>query len=278
MMEESSIQARIEEAAEVISKLYSDKPETCIVLGSGLAPIAGRCKIEAEIKYSEIPHFPMPTTPGHEGVLLIARVGNTLTYMMNGRYHYYEGYSTQEVTFPFRVLAFLGVRNLILTNAAGGVNSGMLPGDLMVIRDHLSMFCESPLRGPNLDSFGPRFPDQTHVYNPEFIETILSISALKNIPVHTGIYAYMKGPQYETPAEIRALRMLGADAVGMSTVPEAIIASHSGMRVLAISCITNLAAGMTEMPLSHLEVIEVGASASDRSIDLLEAFLDAAAL
>lgn len=278
MSEESLFQARVEEAAEVIRKLHAEKPQTCIVLGSGLAPMAERCSIEAQIRYSQIPYFPTPTTPGHEGILLVARVGNTLTYMMNGRYHYYEGYSTQEITFPFRVLASLGVRNLILTNAAGGINPGMNPGDLMVIRDHLSMFCDSPLRGPNLNAFGPRFPDQTHVYNPDFIETIMNISVSKNIPLHIGVYAYMRGPQYETPAEIRALRILGADAVGMSTVPEAIIASHSGMRVLALSCITNLAAGITDMPLSHTEVIETGAAASDRSISLLEEFLSAASL
>jgi len=278
MQTESLFQTHIEEAAQAIRKMHSEKPETCIVLGSGLAPMVTRCQIEAEIKYSEIPYFPTPTTPGHEGVLLVARVGETLTYMMNGRFHYYEGYSTQEITFPYRVMAFLGVRNLILTNAAGGINPSMNPGDLMVIRDHLSMFCESPLRGPNMDSFGPRFPDQTHVYNPVFIETLLNISEKKNIPLHMGVYAYMRGPQYETPAEIRALKLLGADAVGMSTVPEAIVASHSGLRVLAISCITNLAAGIIDMPLSHTEVMEVGAAASDRSISLLEAFLSEAVL
>jgi purine-nucleoside phosphorylase len=278
MQTESLIQARIEEAAQAIRKIHSEKPGTCIVLGSGLAPMVNRCQIEAEIKYSDIPYFPISTVPGHEGVLLVARVGETLTYMMNGRFHYYEGYSTQEITFPYRVLSFLGVRNLILTNAAGGINPGMNPGDLMVIRDHLSMFCESPLRGPNMDSFGPRFPDQTHVYNPAFIETLLNISEKKNIPLHMGVYAYMRGPQYETPAEIRALKLLGADAVGMSTVPEAIVASHSGLRVLAISCITNLAAGITDMPLSHIEVLEVGAAASDRSILLLEEFLSEAVL
>ena len=278
MQTESLIQKHIEEAARAIRKIYSEKPETCIVLGSGLAPMINHCQIEAEIKYSEIPYFPAPTTPGHEGVLLVTRVGKTLTYIMNGRFHYYEGYSTQEITFPYRVLAFLGVRNLILTNAAGGINPSMNPGDLMVIRDHLSMFCESPLRGPNMDSFGPRFPDQTHVYNPAFIEALLNISEKKNIPLHMGVYAYMRGPQYETPAEIRALKLLGADAVGMSTVPEAIVASHSGLRVLAISCITNMAAGITDMPLSHTEVMEVGAAASDRSILLLKEFLAEAVL
>jgi purine-nucleoside phosphorylase len=278
MIDEALFFAQIKEAAKVISSICPLKPQTCIVLGSGLAPMADRCQIEAEIKYSQIPHFPIPTTPGHEGVLLVARVGNVITYMMKGRYHYYEGYSTQEITFPFRVLAFLGVRNLILTNAAGGINPSMNPGDLMVIRDHLSMFCVSPLIGPNINSFGPRFPDQSRIYNQEFIEIILNISEKKNIQLHTGVYAYMQGPQYETPSEIRALKILGADAVGMSTVPEAIIASHCGMRILAMSCITNLAAGISEMPLSHAEVIEVGAAASERSITLLEAFLSEALL
>ncbi len=273
MSVELSTEMKIAEAASVIASLYGEKPKTCIVLGSGLSPMADRCTIEAQIPYTDIPYFPTPTTPGHSGVLLVARVGKVLTYMMNGRYHYYEGYSTQEVTFPFRVLASLGIRNLILTNAAGGMNPGMNPGDLMIIRDHLSMFCESPLRGPNLNDFGPRFPDQTHVYNPDFIESVLRISEEMDIPVHTGVYAYMRGPQYETPAEIRTLRAFGADAVGMSTVPEAIVASHSGIRVLAISCITNLAAGISEKPLSHIEVMETGAAASERNIALVEAFL-----
>jgi len=273
MENESLFQERIEEAAKVIRALHDEKPNTCIVLGSGLGPMASRCKIEAEIKYTDIPFFPVPTTPGHEGKLLLARVGNTLTYMMQGRYHFYEGYSTQEITFPFRVLAYLGIKNLVLTNAAGGLNPEMNPGDLMVITDHLSMFCESPLRGPNMSTFGPRFPDQTHVYDQGFVEMILRISSNLNIPVRKGIYAYMRGPQYETPAEIRALRTLGADAVGMSTVPEAIIASHSGLRVLAVSCITNLAAGISDKPLSHKEVMETGAAASEHSIALVEAFL-----
>lgn len=274
MGNESLVMAHIEEAAKTIRSLHSEKPETCIVLGSGLGPMAERCKIEAKVKYTDIPHFPVPTTPGHEGVLLLARVGDTLTYMMQGRYHFYEGYSIQDVTFPFRVLASLGVKNLVLTNAAGGVNPEMTPGDLMIVDDHLSMFCDSPLRGPNLDSFGPRFPDQTHVYDPEFIRKIINIGENLGIRLHKGVYAYMRGPQYETPAEIRAIRALGADAVGMSTVPAAIVASHSGMRVLAISCITNLAAGISREPLSHKEVMEIGAAASDRSIALVEAFVN----
>ncbi len=263
----------IEEAASYIRSLTTEKPLTCIVLGSGLGPMAQRCEIIASARFQDIPFFPLPTTPGHEGRLLIARVGSVVTYMMQGRYHFYEGYDTVAVTFPLRVLAHLGIRNLILTNAAGGVNTAMKPGDLMVIRDHLSMFCKSPLIGANLDDFGPRFPDQSHVYTPAYIDILRRVGSRLGIDFHEGVYAYMTGPQYETPAEIRALRMLGADAVGMSTVPEAIVAAHSGLNVLAMSCITNFAAGISDQPLSHKEVIEVGAMASDKSIALVEAFL-----
>lgn len=274
-MERISIDlATIDEAAAYIRALSEQIPETCIVLGSGLGPMAERCEILASVKYTEIPHFPIPTTPGHEGRLLIARVGKCLTYMMQGRYHFYEGYSPAEVTFPIRVLIRLGIKNLLLTNAAGGINPVMKPGDLMVINDHLSMFCESPLIGPNLQEFGPRFPDQSNIYNKEYIEMILRVARKLDIQLLQGVYAYMRGPQYETPAEIRALRLLGADAVGMSTVPEAIIASHAGLRVLALSCITNLAAGISRSPLSHIEVMEIGAQASEKSIALVEAFLD----
>jgi len=263
----------IEEAASYIRRLTDEKPQTCIVLGSGLGPMAERCEIIASANFQEIPFFPIPTTPGHEGRLLVARVGSVLTYMMQGRYHFYEGYDTVAVTFPLRVLAHLGIRNLVLTNAAGGINPAMKPGDLMVIHDHLSMFCKSPLIGRNMDNFGPRFPDQSHVYTPSYIELLRRVGERMGIAFHEGVYAYMTGPQYETPAEIRALRMLGADAVGMSTVPEAIVAAHCGIHVLAMSCITNYAAGISDAPLSHAEVISVGAMASDKSIALVEAFL-----
>jgi purine-nucleoside phosphorylase len=270
---ESTVRSHIAEAVQAIRAICPEKPESCIVLGSGLSPMAERCDVIAQISFSHIPHFSVPTTPGHDGVLIVTKIGHSLTYIMKGRFHFYEGFSTQEITFPLRVFASLGVRNVILTNAAGGLHPGMMPGDLMVIRDHLSFFCESPLRGPNLDEFGPRFPDQTRIYNPDFITSVLKIAEEMNMPLHIGVYAYMRGPQFETPAEIKALRIMGADAVGMSTVPEAIVASHCGMRVLAISCITNLAAGTTDVPLSHAEVIETGAAASDRTIMLIEAFL-----
>ncbi len=273
MAEKTDLLAKINQAAEKIKGLYPELPKTCIVLGSGLAPMAERCEVLAEIPYSQIPHFPVSTVPGHDGVLVIGRIGKTLVYLMKGRFHYYEGYSTVEVTFPFRVLAQLGLRRLLLTNAAGGLNPAMKPGDLMLIRDHISFFCDSPLRGENLEAFGPRFPDQTYVYTPELIEQMLDISQKLHTPIHVGVYGYMRGPQFETPAEIKALRLLGTDAAGMSTVPEAIVASHSGMQVLALSCITNLAAGISDLPLTHTEVMETGAAASAKTIALLEAFL-----
>lgn len=273
MAELSVLSTRISEAAETIMSLHPERPSIAIVLGSGLGPMADRCEVLASIPFAEIPHFPVPTTPGHAGKLLIARVGNVPVYFMQGRYHFYEGYTTQEITFPYRVLAHLGMKQLILTNAAGGLNPDWNPGDLMVLSDHLSLFCDSPLRGANLDAFGPRFPDQTHVYDSDLRELLLETARELSVPVHAGVYAYMRGPQYETPAEIRMLRSLGADAVGMSTVPEAIVASHSGVKILALSCITNLAAGISKTPLSHKEVMEIGAQASDSSIRLLQSFL-----
>lgn len=269
---------KMDEAAAFVAALSDETPKTCVVLGSGLGPMAERCEILASVKYTDIPYFPTPTTPGHEGKLLIARVGNCLTYMMQGRYHYYEGYSTADVTFPLRVLIRIGIKNLLLTNAAGGINSNLEPGDLMVITDHLSMFCESPLIGPNLDEFGPRFPDQSYVYDRGFIDVLLRESRRQDIPLLKGVYAYMRGPQYETPSEIKMLQRFGADAVGMSTVPEAIVASHAGVRVLALSCITNMAAGISKNPLSHSEVMEIGAQASAKSIALVEAFIKNAEL
>ena len=269
---------KMDEAVAFILALSDQTPETCIVLGSGLGPMAEKCEIIASVKYTDIPHFPIPTTPGHEGRLLIARVGQCLTYMMQGRYHYYEGYSTAEITFPLRVLIRIGIKNLILTNAAGGINSNLRPGDLMVITDHLSMFCESPLNGPNLDEFGPRFPDQSQIYDKGFIDILHREARRLDIPLLQGVYAYMRGPQYETPSEIKMLQRFGADAVGMSTVPEAIIASHAGLRVLALSCVTNLAAGISKSPLSHVEVMEIGAQASEKSIALVEAFIQHADL
>ncbi len=264
--------SKIKEAAEYITGIVSEIPDTCLVLGSGLGPLTDRAEVLESIPYAQIPHFPKTTVVGHEGLLLVAVLSGKKTFIMKGRFHYYEGYSTQDATFYVRVMAKLGVKNLVMTNAAGGINTSMKPSELMVITDHISLFCDSPLRGPNLDEFGVRFPDQTHVYDPKMMETIQSCAKELGIPLHQGVYAYTRGPQYETPAEIRALRTLGADAVGMSTVAEAIAASHSSMRVLAVSCITNYAAGISGQPLSHEEVMQNANASSKNSIALMEKF------
>ena len=266
--------AKISEAASYISGIVSTIPDTCLVLGSGLGPLTDRVEVIVSIPYANIPYFPQTTVVGHEGVLLVAKLSGRITFIMKGRFHYYEGYSTQDATFYVRVMAKLGVKNLIMTNAAGGINTSMKPSELMVITDHISLFCDSPLRGANLDEFGVRFPDQTHVYDQRLISTILSCADELSIPLHQGIYCYTRGPQYETPAEIRALRALGADAVGMSTVAEAIAASHSSMNVLAVSCISNYAAGISGQPLSHEEVMQNANASSKNSIALMEKFFE----
>ena len=242
-------------ASEYIRRHIDEVPKICIVLGSGLGPLADKVTKITEMPYADIPYFPVSTAPGHSGTLLYGEIDGIKVFVMRGRFHYYEGYDLWVTTFYVRVMAYLGIKTMVITNAAGGIKDGMTPPSLMIIKDHISFFAESALRGPNLEEFGVRFPDQTHVYDPEYIE-ILSESCMKlGIKVTKGVYAYCKGPQYETPAEIRALRVLGADAVGMSTVPEAVVASHCGIRVAGISCISNLAAGISPKPLVAQEVL-----------------------
>ncbi|SCW27349.1 purine-nucleoside phosphorylase [Ruminococcaceae bacterium YRB3002] len=264
---------KISSASEYILSKIDSVPEVCIVLGSGLAPLASMCDVISSVPYGDIPGFPVSTAPGHEGRLIYGVLEGKKVFMMSGRFHYYEGYDLKDVTLYVRVMARLGVKTLVLTNAAGGILDGMKPASLMIIKDHLSFFAESVLRGANLDEFGVRFPDQTHVYDPEYID-ILDRAALRlGINVRTGVYAYSKGPQYETPAEIRALKMMGAGAVGMSTVPEAIVASHCGMRVAAVSCISNLAAGISPNKLTCEEVIENAGKASADNCALIKEFV-----
>ena len=271
-MTDSEYYSDILAAAEYIRSQITDVPDVCLVLGSGLGPLTERVTPISTIPYESIPHFPKTTVAGHEGMLLVAELSGRLTFIMKGRFHYYEGYSTSQATFYVRVMAQLGVKTLVMTNAAGGINDQMKPSELMVITDHIGLFCDSPLRGPNLDQFGPRFPDQTLVYDVSLREKLLESAKELNIPLHQGVYAYTRGPQYETPAEIRALKTLGGDAVGMSTVAEAIAASHSGMKVLAVSCITNYAAGISGQPLSHEEVMQNANASSKNSIALMERF------
>jgi len=231
------------------------KPEIGIILGSGLGEIAEEIK-GVEISYSEIPGFKSSEVQGHAGKLVIGKLGSKSVVAMQGRLHYYEGNTIQEVVYPVRVMKLLGIEKLIVTNAAGGVNTSFIPGDLMIIADHLNLLGNNPLIGKNNDEFGPRFLDMSYAYDKNFISLAEKTAKDLNIKTQKGVYAALTGPTYETPSEVRMLRTLGADAVGMSTVPEVIVANHMGVKVLGISCITNMAAGILDQPLNHAEVIE----------------------
>lgn len=267
---------RVDGAAEYIRSVLSDRgiPSVCIVLGSGLGPLSKMAEEAIEIPYKDIPGFPVSTAPGHKGSLIIGKLSGKPVFMMNGRFHYYEGYPMETVTFYVRVMGRLGVKVLLLTNASGGINLEMKVPELVAITDHLSFNAEPVLRGPNISEFGTRFPDQCHVYDPELSDILVNSARDLNIRISRGVYAYSKGPQYETPAEIRALRLLGADCVGMSTVPEAIAASHMGIRVAAMSCITNMAAGISGNALSEQEVLDNAALASENSCALVKEFVN----
>ena len=258
------------ETVEYITARIPGVPETAIVLGSGLGLFAEELENKIVIPYKEIPHFPESTVVGHAGELIYGKINYTPVLVMNGRFHYYEGYDIAQVTFPVRIFAKMGIKNLILTNAAGGINLNYVPGDLMIISDHINFSGVSPLRGKNLDEFGPRFPDMSNVYDKNILRIIEESSGELGVNINEGVYAYLQGPNYETPSEIKALRTLGADAVGMSTVPEAIVARHSGLRVAAISCITNMAAGILAIPLSHDEVKETAELVSNKFINLIK--------
>lgn len=256
--------SRAEKAANYIKSKIECIPDTAIVLGSGLGAFGNSIEAEIEIPYCEIPSFPEATVAGHSGTLLCGKAAGKRILAMKGRFHAYEGHPMEEVTLYVRVFALLGIKNLILTNAAGAINTAFTPGDLMLITDQLSFFCESPLLGKNDERFGTRFPSMNEVYSRELSEIALKAAESCNISLKQGVYAYSKGPMYETPAEIRALRLLGADACGMSTVPEATVAVHCGIRVLGISCLTNMAAGILDKPLSHQEVLETGRASEEK--------------
>lgn len=254
----SPLYERAQEAARLIRSRTDLEIPVAIVLGSGLGAFAEDLTDAVEIPYQEIPGFARSTVQGHAGRLVIGRVGDITVAAMQGRFHFYEGYSLQEVTFPIRVLKLLGVRTLVLTNAAGALQMEFLPGSLMVLSDHLNLLGDNPLRGENDERFGPRFPDLTSVYARRLQDMLIDEATAMGIEVRRGIYAALSGPNYETPAEIHMLRSLGADVVGMSTVPEAIVARHMDMQVLGISCITNLAAGISDKPIDHSEVMAIG--------------------
>lgn len=241
---------------EDVRKRTAFVPKVAVVLGSGLGDYAEDIRVEYELPYSEIEGFPVSTVPGHAGKFIFGYIDQVPVACMKGRVHYYEGYPVSDVVLPVRLLKLMGAEILFLTNAAGGVNTSFHAGDLMLIKDHISAFAPNPLIGPNIDELGPRFPDMSKVYDRELQKLIVGRAKENHIYLQEGVYAQMTGPSYESPAEIRVLRMLGCDAVGMSTVVEAIAANHMGMKICGVSCISNLAAGMSEHPLSHREVQE----------------------
>ena len=254
-------------------KIGERKPKIAIILGSGLGSLADDIVDKIVIPYKEIPNFPVSTVAGHKGELIFGKLEGISIIAMNGRFHYYEGYDLKDVTYPIRIFKLLGVETLILTNAAGGINETFKKGDLMIINDQLSFFAESVLRGPNMDMFGERFIDMSTTYDKDYIKILKEIMINITGDYHEGVYAYMKGPTYETPAEIRALRVLGADAVGMSTVPEAVVAHHSGIKCAGITCITNMAAGVTNEILSHDDVKETALKAEQNFKKVIKEFI-----
>ncbi|MDD4715559.1 MAG: purine-nucleoside phosphorylase [Oscillospiraceae bacterium] len=262
--------AQYRESADAITvRIGAFRPQVAMILGSGLGYLADLLEDAVSIPYSDIPHFRAPTAPGHRGRLVFGSLEGRKVAVMQGRIHHYEGYSYEEVAYPVRVLRLLGAGTMFVTNAAGAVNQAFFPGVLMLIADHIKLFGDSPLRGENQIEFGPRFPDASYLYTPSLQKLAKDMAADLNIPLRKGVYMYFPGPQYETPAEIRAARILGADAVGMSTVPEVIAAGHAGMRVLGLSLLSNMAAGILDQPLTEQEVLDAARAASDRFIKLI---------
>lgn len=247
---------------ESVRKKVSFEPEVAIVLGSGLGDYADSIRVETELDYQDIEGFPISTVPGHAGKFIFGYVGDVKVVCMKGRVHYYEGYPISDVVLPTRLMQMMGAKILFLTNASGGVNASFQAGDLMLITDHISCFAPNPLMGANVDEWGNRFPDMSEIYDKALQNIIRKTAADNHIPLREGVYLQLTGPSYESPAEIRMIRTLGADAVGMSTVVEAIAANHMGMQICGISCVCNLAAGMSENPLSHEEVQEAANTAA----------------
>jgi purine-nucleoside phosphorylase len=265
--------ARAERAAKFILAETKLRPKVALVLGSGLGAFADEFSSATRIPYEKIPGFPRPTIEGHAGCLVIGKVGAIAVAAMQGRVHFYEGYPAKEVVFPMRVFGRLGIRAAILTNAAGAINLQFNQGALVVIRDHINLQGTNPLIGPNDKRFGPRFSDMTHAYFRPYRETAFSEGKKLGIVIREGVYAALSGPSFETPAEIRYLKMIGADMVGMSTVPEVIVARHMDIRVLGISCVTNMAAGILDREINHEEVLETGERVRSQFVALLRAVI-----
>ncbi len=269
---------KVEEALKYIEKKTTVRPDAVVILGSGLGRAADSIEDPQVIPYDEIPYWPRSTAPGHAGRLVLGRLGGKAVAAMQGRVHYYEGYNMQEVTFPTRVLACLGVKALVATNASGGVNLGFSPGTIAAITDHINFMGVNPLAGVNNDKWGERFPDMTEAYDKKFIEALECAAREEKIELKKGVYMAFSGPSFETPAEVRMARVMGADMVGMSTVPEVLVANHMGVRVLGISCAANRAAGISPEKLTHKDVLEVMEKCGNDLSRLVERFLSEAEL
>ncbi|GKX68707.1 purine-nucleoside phosphorylase [Inconstantimicrobium mannanitabidum] len=263
------LSTKLQNSAEFILTKTKFKPEIGLILGSGLGAIADQIENAEYYNYSEIPNFPVSTVEGHAGKLVIGNFQGKQVVAMQGRFHFYEGYEMNDVTFPVRVMKLLGVKTLIVTNAAGAVNAEFNPGDLMLISDHINLSGRNPLMGKNLDEFGPRFPDMSNAYDKDLRNKVKEIAKSINVTLQEGVYAMFSGPTYETPAEVRMARILGGDAVGMSTVPEVVVANHCGLKVIGVSCMTNMAAGILDQPLCHEEVMETSNKVKETFINLM---------
>lgn len=265
----------IKKSAEYIQSVTNNfQPEIGITLGSGLGSFVEAMEVEHTVEYKDIPHFFPPSVEGHSGQIVFGKVGNKKVAALKGRVHFYEGHTPQEVVHPTRVLKFLGINTLVLTNASGGIADGMQAGDFMIIKDHLNLTGQNPLIGPNIAELGPRFPDMSEAYNKDLREKLNQIFKSKNLNVFEGVYCGVLGPSYETPAEIQMLKTLGGGAVGMSTVLEAIAAKHMGLKLAGLSCITNLAAGISDVALSHDDVKDVAQKVERNFSEILTEFIE----
>jgi purine-nucleoside phosphorylase len=269
-----TILQQIEETVITIRKVYTATPKVGIVLGSGLGNLTSEITVEKEIAYSAIPHFPVSTVEGHQGKLIFGKISGQQVAILSGRFHYYEGYSPEQVVYPIRVLKFLGVETLLLSNAAGGMNAAFRVGDLMIIKDHISFFVVNPLLGKNESALGPRFPDMSEPYDRTLIQRAKGLAASLKIPVHEGVYAGVTGPTFETRAEYRLLHIAGGDAVGMSTVQEVIAARHLGLSVFAMSVITDLGIRAEDNIITHEEVLQAAAAAEPKLTALFKGIIE----
>ena len=267
--------AQYQESARVLEARLGDfRPRVLLILGSGLGFLGDAVESPVVVPYADVPHMRRSTAPDHKGQFVFGRLSGQNAAVMQGRLHTYEGWSMEEAAYPVRLARLLGAETLIVTNAAGAVNTAFTPGDIMLITDHIKLFAGSPLTGPNIEAFGPRFPDMSHIYTPALQDLARQSAGELGLALRQGVYMYFPGPQFETPAEVRTARLLGADAVGMSTVPEAIAAAHCGMQVLGFTLCTNMAAGVLEQPLSGLEVLEAAEAAAPRFSALVKACLE----